>query len=681
MAYNNKDLIKDITNILPEIDKEIIDIIIDNDSENISKIFKDNVPGIINIPASKKIKKGDFYSLNEEIKIATTNIDFGQEESLCKKNFADIMTDFISSEKIFSDVNMEYVARFQYLVNETFNREIKKYIDMLERKYGIRYHKEKDIFFTYKGGTTMKIVFEKYKSIFESLTNFNEISSKFKRSDSDYSIIINPNIVNNRKENIFLEVYKDINKLCAACLIFIKFKILSHPDFFMPLSLIKDSDIKELLVKMNQRLTEIKINKDNDFDFCEKIKNINSFIGMTYFDKQYLNDGEVIPVLTDESIDKVISDLEITDPKFIEFRDKRNVSTKRKNFYLTWDISDMEKRFLGMIPDSCDIFNNNDIYLSINETNEYPSGDPDNKVGDTKFCLQRLKLNFIAYYKILELNGSYKYGFINCPSELIDVSIMKKDSIDLKKMFEHINLEFRNYTYSNFDLRINYRSYTNYGHISDLCNILFSQFKYPWLAKKYEKRVVRLLFFFFLDLFTIYKYFHFNLIFKSIKDTIDYSIKLINSHLKIGYNLDIAKLQLDDKYKHSLKLIESINRTFAKNTGSYIFIFNLHLLLNKIDISNINEYKQFLIIIKNFFTVIKSQSSSIQKILNETEQKKLLALERKETASTISSITSYKGSTKRSTKSSTIFSIGGAYYDKYIKYKLKYLNLKKKMNK
>ena len=210
------------------------------------------------------------------------------EESLCKKNFADIMTDFVSSEKVFNDANMEYIARFQYLVIELFNKAILYYCINLGHKYKKRFSVVKDIFFTYKGGTTMKIVFDKYKKIFEGLVNYKDISEKFKRSDSDYSIFINPRICDKEGNSIFLEVYKDINKISAWCLAKIKEFIVEHPDYIVPLSLVKEDDIKGILHKMNSKLTYISNNKDDSFNYCYKLRNLDSIIGMSYFDKHYL---------------------------------------------------------------------------------------------------------------------------------------------------------------------------------------------------------------------------------------------------------------------------------------------------------------------------------------------------------------------------------------------------------
>jgi hypothetical protein len=135
-------------------------------------------------------------------------VDIGQEESLCKKHFLDIMTEFISKESSFKDTNQENISRFQYLINTTFNKIIDKY--KLELKMttnpGLL---ETDILFTYKGGTTIKLIFNKYRELFNDFENYVELETYFQRSDSDYSIFINPSLHN------FDTIYRKINKISA----------------------------------------------------------------------------------------------------------------------------------------------------------------------------------------------------------------------------------------------------------------------------------------------------------------------------------------------------------------------------------------------------------------------------------------------------------------------------------
>ena len=44
------------------------------------------------------------------------------------------------------------------------------------------------------------------------------------------------------------------------------------------------------------------------------------------------------------------------------------------------------------------------------------------------------------------------------------------------------------------DLKIMFKSYSIYGHISDLCIVLFVQSERPWKSAKYDKRRNRLLY-------------------------------------------------------------------------------------------------------------------------------------------------------------------------------------------
>ena len=641
-----------------------------NDTNNISKIFRD---GPVLLPDPVRIRAGGEYEYNEgEIRRTDVAIDLGQEESACKKNFADIMTDFISAEKIFNDQNMEYIARFQYLVIQTYTNAIKNYINYLNRRYQKRFNPYEDIFFTYKGGTTMKILFEKYRGIFEGLNNFDDIASKFKRSDSDYSIFINPNISDNRGQNIYLEVYMDINKISLKCLSFIKNFIIEKGNFIVPFNLLNDEDMRKIINKMNTKLQEIKNNEEGDYNFCKKIRKIHSIIGMSYLDRQYLMDGENIPDLTNEMIDGTIENLDDTDEKFRNFRDNKLITTKRRNFYLTWNLANRDSRTIGTIPENVDRNNNHDMYISLNETNEYPSG----TIGETQFCLQRIKINFIAYYKVLNENGSYSYGLFNAPSELVDVSIMKRDSVDLQKVYEHLKLEFKTFGYQNMsgDLKVVYRSYSTYGHISDLCNILFSQFELPWLAKKYQKRVVRLLFFVYLEIMTVYNFYHFNLITTDIQKKIESTISKLDS-LK-GAQITQKNKEAIIKYINEIKAsIKRSNPSFGDETGLYKFISYLALLLEKLDQTNCDNMIIFFRQIREYATVISSHKELIREKITERKMRKQLAEQRRETES----ISSRHSSRSRDSNLSVSKLGGDKFYNKYKKYKLKYLKLKKEL--
>ena len=109
----------------------------------------------------------------------------------------------------------------------------------------------------------------------------------------------------------------------------------------------------------------------------------------------------------------------------------------------------------------------------------------------------------------------------------------------------------------------------------------------------------------------------------------------------------------------------------------------MYILIDKLDLDNTDNFIKFFILIKEYLTTINSHKEIIKRILKEKEEKFLIASERKETASVITASTNSSGSAKIKKKPILpikISVLGGAYYDKYIKYKLKYLKLKNQIN-
>ena len=253
---------------------------------------------------------------------------------------------------------------------------------------------------------------------------------------------------------------------------------------------------------------------------------------------------------------------------------------------------------------------------------------------------------------------------------------MKRDSVDLQKVYEHLKLEFKTFGYQNMsgDLKVVYRSYSTYGHISDLCNILFSQFELPWLAKKYQKRVVRLLFFVYLEIMTVYNFYHFNLITTDIQKKIESTISKLDS-LK-GAQITQKNKEAIIKYINEIKAsIKRSNPSFGDETGLYKFISYLALLLEKLDQTNCDNMIIFFRQIREYATVISSHKELIREKITERKMRKQLAEQRRETES----ISSRHSSRSRDSNLSVSKLGGDKFYNKYKKYKLKYLKLKKEL--
>lgn len=405
----------------------------------------------------------------------------------CKKAFLDLMTNMVARETCFKDDNQMYIARFQKLVNTIFYRNIQKYIDYKREKGAILGNN--DILFLYKGGTTMKIIFNKYKSILvpKNFNNiFNYLSGDFERSDSDYSILINPDITLENNKVSFEEIYYEVNKLSYLCLIGIRFVFQQLPNYFVPLDLITEDIIKRKLDEMNKsELPKVKAR-----DSCTNVQNINKFIGLSYLGKSYFAPDSPIPNLTREMVDTTFinknQELLDRDMRIQEFIDNKCLDTKVPDFMMSLTDDNIHKYYRKYEANL-----KNDMYVSLNESNEY-----DNNGTLAYFSLHRVKINFVAYY----ISNDGKFGFFDCPSELIDVSILKKMASGLPLFYGHVEKEQLTYKYSSDEITLNYNSYSLYGHINDLILVLFDVAAYPWEDNKYKKRINRIMFFVLLEL-------------------------------------------------------------------------------------------------------------------------------------------------------------------------------------
>jgi hypothetical protein len=377
-----------------------------------------------------------------------------------KKIFYDTMTKFISNELLNN--KPEIIFNFQYLVNNFFNNFVKKYI---ERKN----LSEDYILFVYKGGTTIKIIYEKYKQLFKAPKLFKDSENNFLRSDSDYSLFIkkeeNKNSIKDKDE--YNKIYYDMFIMCYNILhkinIFINKSLYSQ--YLLPLEFVNQTNIFGVINTMNQNLKDLVYFKD-----------IDKFIGITINDKTYMQenipDEFDIYYLTSPN-SNVNSNSGLNNKKF------KDTNAKRKDFYITWlqenDIGSGRK--IGYVNDA------NNTFQSIND-NIYFINDA-KKI--TNFSLHRIKLNTIIYFKTK--NG--KYGKMNCPSEIIDVSL---GSWSDSKSFIDLQKSIKTYTYKNsMNKEVIFNSYTIYGFIEDLFKQLFIEVDLIWTAPKYDKKIKRMI--------------------------------------------------------------------------------------------------------------------------------------------------------------------------------------------
>ena len=129
--------------------------------------------------------------------------------------------------------------------------------------------------------------------------------------------------------------------------------------------------------------------------------------------------------------------------------------------------------------------------ITHNSALDFAGGSADFRV---KFSLVRTKIQF-------EVTLSPSGRSMNVGGELIDVSIPHRDESSLKKFFKDVRKNISTYSLTFDKCEFAFIAYSMSYLIHDLEKILFEVTKYPWLDKKYQKRLYRLFYLNFTDIF------------------------------------------------------------------------------------------------------------------------------------------------------------------------------------
>ena len=393
---------------------------------------------------------------------------FNEKKSL----FYDLITDLVSFQSIF--INQEIIFNFQYLVNKLIKESIIKYL--INNGYD-----NSLVSFIYKGGTAMKIIYDKYKELFNK-NGYNTYEKFFSRSDSDYQIIINAD-----NQKLYYKIYYDINILIYNCInnLLLFLNTDNNIDCICPINNITPLLLKTKLEEINCKLNlNKKENKIKNYDFIKEIIGI-TFCNQTYFEKNIPGD------LSYSSFHKFPDNIKNSnnDDEFIA--NKEILCNNKQNFYITASVNKQNNKYYSKIS-FFDNKNNKGLYYYINETNHFRYN---NKNEPTSFLLHRVKINCVLYY----VTNNNKYGYINSPGELIDISIPRFN--DYKK-FTGYNLKsiyYKNYKIKKGDTELVYKSYTLFGFIHDIFLSFFEE-TYFWNIKKYDKKINRIFFLLFIYL-------------------------------------------------------------------------------------------------------------------------------------------------------------------------------------
>ena len=462
--------------IIRFIDSLLLDELIQIDNEIMNENLNTKIINGKEISTFFKNNKSKPH-LKFEREIEIDNIDRSQNKNfIIKKGFYDVFTDNFSSNLIFNDDNQEKLFCFQYLINMSFKRIIELYYE--------KFHLEDNkIIFIFKGGTVMKIIYNKYQKLLKDPYNINILNKfvkYFKRSDSDYGIFIDKEIGKEEYNKHFV----NFNKILYNMLIKFMFFINENINYFInKVVLTNEETMKKLLEELN-----IKLNSSTDKGMYA---DIDEFIGITIDDKHYFN--EIIPqinynnlkVFEDEMKDNDIEKT-YTSMQLREFENNSKLlNSNKSNFYITFDMEN-NKLFQILYPLNK---NNTPLFYYINETNFFNGGSPEDL---TYFSLFRMKYNVISYFKTKD----NKYGFLNTPSEIIDIPISNYNDSKIGSNFKKIFKEYNNKK-EHYELLFN--SYNLEGFIKDLITVIFKETKLkPWNDNKYEKRIQRLAFYYYI---------------------------------------------------------------------------------------------------------------------------------------------------------------------------------------
>ena len=467
-----------------------------------------------------------------------------------KKIFKECITEEFSQNLLFNDNKQEIINNFQYLINNMFNDKISKYIN--DKKL-----KKDSIKFIYKGGTPMKILYNKYKNATKINQDiFNSYKNMFKRGDADYSIYIDKTYFST--ELLYNQVLCDMNKISYNILMKVQDTFSKYLECFCPINNISNAGLKNLLQIINNKL-KISI----DTNMLPDLKIIKEFMGISINNKEYFKEKSVPINIIDTHIFKDKKNFD--DNKNKQFLQTGKVSSQLHNFIIKIGeyMKDNEKRFTSHYCklEKC---NSNSIYYTFNET---PKSVFNKKISD--FNLHRLQINTILYYK----THDNKYGFFNCPSELVDVSISGFNE------WKITNLNFKDtikkYNYKN---KYVFYSLSIYGFIEDIIFQLEEKSRFPWERKKYEKKIQRLIFF---------------LVIYINKNIIN------NPNIFLNISQDFESLSFKTNNNNNIKYDKYNNHEIIIDIFKYLIA-----LKKKVENNNFNQILKFNELI-NYFTKIK----------------------------------------------------------------------------
>lgn len=334
-----------------------------------------------------------------------------------------------------------------------------------------------DIYFIYKGGNVMRLIFHEFNmnlSHTGAALVEDKFAKSFKKSDSDFSILIKPTVPN------FETVFEDMITLSYVLQLLLRrmfnkrsvkeegFNVFSYIEYNQDK---KDMVLKEMLNKLNS--SHAVSDPDNALLYNA------TFAQVKLMGDLYPNDG---------SVD---ADAEVPDKGSKSFLSKGGAKSD-------FSVDYIDNNTIAVFPLSNEKFS---FYISVNRALEINTGTPERPI-KFKFTLVRTKLNFSTL--CIKSDGTKKK--VDLDGEVIDCTVVHKDNYhnSTDQEFEHAKSLMKKYTLSgpNGGKDLEFFGYGLEGLTHDLEMILFETVDRPWKDNKYGKRINRVFFLYMIDLFT-----------------------------------------------------------------------------------------------------------------------------------------------------------------------------------
>jgi hypothetical protein len=421
-------------------------------------------------------------------------------------------TDFINKHFFSSDDKFyNFLINFYKVMSDALKKYITKIRPTLKDRYGLldSYDIDKNIKLIFKGGNVLKAVYSKYKYETSGTVadNLNQLFNKyFSRSDLDYQIIIYPKLTSTEQNNkiiyeflvdkISILVYWVMNEFRKGYI----YKLEDTFDFYQLNNTCKISKLQILKNKLNSTLQNIQ-QSDNfrkfittygaEFDYYSTMKIKNIFFNNVCSDKNEL-EQYIKNVQTNVVENDIVKSVLNIQNKFYNYRNDIYVEDK-----IIDDGSKINVKTISQ--DGAD--SKCEHYITFIK-NVYSNNNPNHLV--RTFGLIRTKINFLAEFTS-DIGGVTKYGAINVPGELIDLSISRyEDNRNKKFDSKTIDEMYTEYTFDGHgDDDFKFYSYNLEFLMVDLYEVIYADNLVPWEDIKYEKRLYRLFFFSIIELLSL----------------------------------------------------------------------------------------------------------------------------------------------------------------------------------